>query len=150
MLFTPHCGSTLVVVNCSWHKDLSDQTTFFHSSTVSSWCFLSHCKCLGQFTMDWKSTPHTRLLLYLIQTRLHRIVCSEIDCCIPQLYCDVRCHTVDNLLWPEAQDVPHIHLPRAASLNSKVFEEWLHFVHRCECQSLWNSQISYILWSESV
>lgn len=29
----------------------------------------------------------------------------------------------DNLLWPEATDVPHIHLPRAASLNSKGFKE---------------------------
>lgn len=29
----------------------------------------------------------------------------------------------DNLLWPEAPDVPHIRLPRAASLNSEGFEE---------------------------
>lgn len=29
--------------------------------------------------------------------------------------------TFDNLLWPEAPDVPHIHLPRTAALNSKGF-----------------------------
>ncbi len=46
-----------------WRNDLSDQTTFFHSSTVWSCCFLSHCKCLGRFTVDSRTTVRARLLL---------------------------------------------------------------------------------------
>lgn len=42
--------------------------------------------------------------------------------------------TFDNLLWPEASNVPHTHLPRVASLNSKSFEE-VHIVQLCDCQS---------------
>lgn len=35
----------------------------------------------------------------------------------------VELRTFDNLLWPEAADVPHIHLPRAGCLNMEGLEE---------------------------
>lgn len=35
--------------------------------------------------------------------------------------------TFDNLLWLKAPNVPHIHLPRAAPLNSESFED-VHIV----------------------
>lgn len=40
---------------------------------------------------------------------------------------DVILWTFDNLLWPEAPDFLHIHLSRAAPINSKGFEE-VHIV----------------------
>lgn len=49
--------------------------------------------------------------------------------------------TFDNLLWPEAPNVLHIHLPRAASLNSKGFEE-VHIVLLCGCWSSSRPQAS--------
>lgn len=63
-----------------------------------------------------------RLFFHPIQTRLHQIVRSENWLLYPTivLWClGVVLRTFDNLLWPEAPDVPHIHLPRTASLNSK-------------------------------
>lgn len=63
----------------------------------------------------------TRLLLYPIQTRLcaRKLIAVSHNCTVMLgvLW------PFDNLLWPEATDVPHIHLPRAASLNSKGFKE---------------------------
>lgn len=49
--------------------------------------------------------------------------------------------TFDNLLWPEATNVPHIHLPRASSLNNKGFKE-VHIVQLCDCQSYLHPQAS--------
>lgn len=43
----------------------------------------------------------------------------------------------------EAPGVPHIYLPRAASLNSKGFYE-VHIVQLCDCQSSWHPQIKSV------
>lgn len=53
----------------------------------------------------------------------------------------------DNLLWPEAPDVLHVHILRAASLNSRGVEGLLGFV--IAVAALAHKQVCKIAQSES-
>lgn len=67
-----------------------------------------------------------------------KLIALSHDCTV---MLSVVLRTFDNLLWPEAPVSPHIHLPRAASLSSKGFEE-VHIVQLCYYQSSWHPQTS--------
>lgn len=63
--------------------------------------------------------------------------------------------TFDNLLWPKAPNVPHIHLPRAASPNSKSFED-VHIAqlwtvkapstHKQVCRNPFTCNVTVKIW----
>lgn len=95
-------------------------------------------------TADRRATPCARLLLYPIQTRPHqsaqKLIAVSHNCTV---MFSVILWTFDNLLWLEAPGVPHIYLPKAASLNSKGFYE-VHIVQLCNCQSSWHPQIKSV------
>lgn len=128
----------------SWHEDLSDQTTSFHSSTVYCFCFLSHCKCLEAVHRGQESYPACPSVVIppftLDCTGLcaWKLITISYNCTV---MLDVKHWTFDNLLWPEAGSVPHIHLPMPSSLNSKGFEE-VHIVWGGDCQSSRHPQTS--------
>jgi len=90
-----------------------------------------------------ESCPASLLLLYPIQTRMCRKLISVSHICTVKL--DVMLWTFDKLLWPEASNVPHICLPRPASLNSKGFEE-VHIVQLSDCQSSCYPQTSHMIY----
>lgn len=73
-------------------------------------------------------TPYTPDRTGLCSRKLIAVSC---DCAVMLA---VILWTFDNLLWPEAPSVLHIHLSRAASLNSKGFEE-VFSVLLCDCWS---------------
>lgn len=113
----------------SSHRQSSADASYL---TVNAW---------GKFTVDRRATlvccytPYKHDCPGLCASELIAVShnCAVMWSVIPR--------TFDNLLWPEAPDVPHIHLPRTASLNSKGFEE-VHIVQLCECQSSLHPQTS--------